>query len=79
MKKISEALVTLHPDARLRLAEIIGLRGRPPLISLGKTKFYDLIKQGKLPRPQKIGHISVWRVSDLLAAIEKITTDSVGG
>ena len=77
MKTDSELYSGLHPDARLRLADILGLGGRQPLLGIKRTKFYDLISEGKLPRPQKIGKASVWRIGDLLAAIDKLTAESV--
>lgn len=33
--------------------------------SLGKTTFYELIKEGKAPAPTKVGRASLWRQSDI--------------
>ncbi len=66
----------LQPDARLRLADILGLGGRAPLLGIKRTKFYELVGEGKLPRPQKIGRASLWRVGDLLAAMDSLTVES---
>ncbi len=63
-----------HPDARLRLKDILGLDGRPPLLSIRRTKFYALVAAGKLPAPQKIGAASVWRAGELLTAIDQLTS-----
>lgn len=69
----------LHPDARLRLSRILGLDGHPPILGIKRTKFYSLIAEGKLPPPQKIGSASLWRLGDLMAAVERLTAESQGG
>lgn len=61
-----------HPDARIRARQILGEDGSPPLLSIGRTHFYALVKQGRLPQPKKVGTMSLWRVGDLLDAIAKL-------
>jgi predicted DNA-binding transcriptional regulator AlpA len=75
MKNDTKLHYELHPDARLRLRDILGLHGRPPLLSIGRTKFYALVKSGKLPAPDKIGSASVWRFGNLLSAIDKLNSE----
>ena len=64
--------VNFHPDALIRLPQILGKRGQPPLLACGRTQFYLWIKQGKLPAPRKVGHASFWRAGDILAALGKL-------
>ncbi|WP_449370769.1 helix-turn-helix transcriptional regulator [Thiomonas sp.] len=61
-----------HPDALVRARQIIGEDGTPPLISVGRTHFYALVKEGRLPQPRKVGAMSLWRVGDLLDAFSKL-------
>ena len=34
-------------------------------LSIGITKFYELIQEGALPKPRKIGKSSRWRAEDI--------------
>lgn len=34
-------------------------------IPVGRTKFYELIGEGKIPEPKKIGRSSFWKMSDI--------------
>ncbi|NBT72496.1 MAG: AlpA family phage regulatory protein [Betaproteobacteria bacterium] len=46
---------------------------QPPqrgLIPIGRTTFYQLIKSGRIPKPTKIGRVSVWRLSEVRAGID---------
>ena len=63
---------SFHPDALIRARQIIGEDGTPPLLSVGRTHFYALVKQGKIPQPKKVGTMSLWRVGDLIDAIAKL-------
>ena len=42
---------------------------------LGRTKFYEHVADGVLPKPIKIGGRSFWREDELDAAIEKLTAE----
>ncbi len=67
------ATAQIHPDSLIRIAQILGTAGNPPLLAIGKTKFYSLVQQGKLPRPRKMGaRMAVWRAGDILDAIAKL-------
>jgi hypothetical protein len=68
----------LHPSALLGKREILGTDGRPGLLNVGNTTFYELIAAGKLPRPVKVGTRSLWRAGELLAAIERLAQSSEG-
>ena len=61
-----------HPDALIHARQIIGEDGTPPLLSIGRTHFYALVRDGRLPQPKKVGTMSLWRVGDLLDAIAKL-------
>jgi hypothetical protein len=45
------------------------LYGPDGLLGVSRSKFYLLIRAGKLPRPIKLDSVSLWREADLLAAI----------
>jgi predicted DNA-binding transcriptional regulator AlpA len=52
----------------LRLNQIFGIIG---LLPISRAKFYDLVKQGSLPQPIKLGsRISCWRRVDIVNFIE---------
>ena len=63
----------IHPAALLRISQIIGTPKTPALLNIGRTHFYRLVKEGKFPKPTKLGHMSVWKASDALQAIAKLT------
>lgn len=69
---IAPATAAIHPDALIRLSQILGTNGTPPLIACGRTAFYGWIKAGKLPRPRKVGRASFWRAGDILQALEDL-------
>lgn len=66
----SSCLANFHPDALLRLDQIIG--GATPLLGVRKTKLYDLVKIGRFPAPIKLGRTSLWRASDVLEALRRL-------
>lgn len=68
--RVAPASAQIHPDALIRIGQIIGLNGAPPLLACGRTQFYNYVKAGKLPPPRKVGHSSYWRAGDILAALE---------
>jgi predicted DNA-binding transcriptional regulator AlpA len=39
---------------------------------IGRTKIYEMIKTGFLPKPIKIGRASVWSESEVDLALEKL-------
>lgn len=61
----------------LRLAQILGDRknGIPPLIPIGKTTWWQGIKNGRYPHPVKLGpRVTAWRVEDIRRLIEQPET-----
>lgn len=60
----------LHPDALVRIRQIVGdpSRGIPALIPISRTAFYAAVQAGKIPRPTKLGaRTALWRLADVLA------------
>ncbi|MEJ0010636.1 MAG: AlpA family phage regulatory protein [Alphaproteobacteria bacterium] len=52
----------------LRLPEVL------KLIPIGKSSWWDGIKQGIYPKPKRIGkRMSAWRVEDIRALIEQLS------
>jgi len=45
--------------------KFLRLRDVLQYIPVGRTTWYELIKQGRAPRPIKVGHMSLWKASDL--------------
>jgi prophage regulatory protein len=41
----------------------------------GKTKLYELIKEGKFPAPIKIGRASFWDEAEVDAAIDRLVAE----
>ena len=41
----------------------------------GNTKFYELIKEGRLPQPIKIGRASFWDEAEVDAAIDRLIAE----
>lgn len=71
-RRVAPATSDIHPQALLRISQIIGTPKTPALLNVGRTHFYRLIQEGKFPKPTKLGHMSVWRASDVLQAIAKL-------
>lgn len=64
--------VDIPHNALLGKKAILGNPTSPGLLPIGNTAFYDLIQQGRFPRPRKIGRRSVWVAGEVLAAISKL-------
>jgi predicted DNA-binding transcriptional regulator AlpA len=54
------------------IPEIVGRQGKPGLLPISRSRFYELLQEGRLPKPQKLGRRSLWREQDLIAAVEKL-------
>lgn len=72
-RRVAPATADIHPDALLRIDQIIGTLQTPALLSVGRTHFYRLVSEGKFPRPTKLGHMSLWRAADVLQAIARLS------
>ena len=58
----------------LRLRQIIGPTG---LIPISKSTWWQGIREGRYPRPVKLGpRISAWRAEDIKALIERAAPES---
>jgi len=42
------------------------------MLSIGKTKFYEQVRAGTIPKPIKWDGCSVWRVEDLKECVDKL-------
>ena len=64
----------------LRLPQIIGnAKAEPPIpavIPVGKSTWWQGVKDGRFPKPVKLGpRTTAWRVEDIRALIERLTTE----
>ena len=64
----------------VRLSQILGnKKAKPPIpavIPVSKSTWWDGVKSGRFPQPLKLGErITVWRVEDILALIQKPPTE----
>lgn len=54
------------PNALCRLPQLVAHLG------LGRSRIYQLVQEGALPRPIKLGRSSLWRVGPLREAAAKL-------
>jgi predicted DNA-binding transcriptional regulator AlpA len=68
-------------DVLVRARDIFaGQAGRPPLIAIGRTKFFNLIKSGEFPPADaRIGGAVLWRLSTVQDWIESTCSAGQGG
>jgi hypothetical protein len=67
----SSAKYTLPETGFVRVAQIVGKNGNPPIIPIGETSWWNGVKSGKYPKPIKLGvRTTAWRVEDIRALIE---------
>ncbi len=64
----------------VRLSQIIGnQKAKPPIpaiIPVSKSTWWEGVKSGRFPKPLKLGaRITVWRVEDIYALIQKLPTE----
>lgn len=65
-------------DPLLSLKQILGNADRPGLIAISRSTFYELIQSGAIPRPVKIGTRSLWRLSEIQQAIDRLSGPHAG-
>ena len=53
----------------IRLLKIEDVKER---LQIGTTYLYELVKQGKLPRPVKQGRASFWKMQDIKKYIDSL-------
>ena len=61
----------------LRLSQIIGDPTRtpslPPLIPVGRSTWWQGVREGRFPKPVKLGpKTTAWRVEDIRALIDRL-------
>lgn len=61
-------------DFFLRIEQVIGDRrkGKPGLLPMCRTKWYNGVSAGEFPRPIKVGRLSLWRASDIKALLDRL-------
>jgi hypothetical protein len=58
----------------LRLSDIIGNRkvGKPGVLPIGPTTWWNGVKNGRFPKPIKLGpRITAWRVEDIQKLLDE--------
>ena len=48
------------------------------LIPVGKSTWWDGVRSGRFPQPVKLGRRTLWRVEDIRALIEQLTSEGGG-
>lgn len=71
---------TLPETGYLRLPQIIGnpkaVPPIPAIIPVAKSTFWNGVRTGRYPKPIKLSpRVTVWKVEDIRAFIEKSNTD----
>jgi predicted DNA-binding transcriptional regulator AlpA len=66
----------LMPSTFLRKKDVVGFGKRLPV---SDSTFFRLLRAGKFPQPTRVSErVSMWRASDVDAALEKLAGDSQG-
>lgn len=78
---MSSQPVTIPPQGYLRISQILGNpKANPPLpglIPIGKSTFWLWVKEGRAPKPVKLGpRITAWRAEDIQAFILQLAAGS---
>jgi len=47
-------------------------------LRISRSNLYEMVRRGDLPRPQKLGRSSVWRIEDVSVALDKLLGDAGG-
>lgn len=66
----------LDPNALYRIRNIARCKnGGPPLIDISASAWWQGVKEGRFPKPVRLGErMTCWRGSDLLALIERLSS-----
>ncbi|MDF1769869.1 hypothetical protein [Maricaulis sp.] len=53
----------------------LGYRAKDAAVYLGlsETKFHNMVKDGRLPKPRRIDGCVVWRADELVSAFNRLT------
>ena len=67
-------------DILVRARDIFaGTAGRPPLVAIGKTKFFDLVKSGSFPAADaRVGGAVLWKLSTVQKWIDATCAEGQG-
>jgi len=77
------SIAALPETGFLRLGQIIGDRKsnppRPGLIPVGASSWWQGIKDGRYPKPVKLGpRVTAWRAEDIRLLIERLGREAEG-
>jgi prophage regulatory protein len=73
--EMATSINSINPLALLRASQILGSqkKGIPALIPISRSSWYAGVREGKYPKPQKLGpRTSVWKAGEILALLEEI-------
>ena len=51
---------------------LLRVQGVADMIAMGKSTVWNLVADGKLPKPKKIGNASVWKQSEIQEFINSL-------
>ncbi len=75
MLRFSHEFVNLQNDERHKMNDelrLLKIEDVKELLRIGTTYLYELVKQGKLPRPVKQGRSSFWKYQDIKKYIDNL-------
>ena len=64
----------------MRELDVIGSRQRgiAGLFPVSRSKFRQMVRDGKAPAPIKCGSMSLWKRAEILAMIDRLTAEGRG-
>ncbi|MEE9913538.1 MAG: AlpA family phage regulatory protein [Deltaproteobacteria bacterium] len=61
----------LPAEGYLRLWQIVGGKGNPPIIPISKSSLWKAVREGRFPAPVHLGpRTTAWRVRDIRKLID---------
>jgi prophage regulatory protein len=60
----------VHPEHLLRLPKVM------EIVSVSRPTIYAMMKRGEFPQSRKIGHVAVWKASEVAAWVERLWSNS---
>jgi prophage regulatory protein len=62
--------------SRTKSGNLVRLNGLREILPYQKSKLYELMQAGKLPKPIKLGRASFWDADEVRAAVGKLMQES---
>jgi len=80
-QQLSKSLATIPTSGFLRAAQILGNKKAvppvPPIIPIGKSSWWQGVREGKYPKPVKLGaRTTVWTAESIRELIERVGHDA---